>query len=209
MPPSSFRDAGSTAYRPPESYGCGHQAASAVSPRPPLPAAGWPAGPWPPLGRGERRIRPGGRRASRARSLAARSGTIFWLPTTQITAPAPYTYRRQLAPTSRRDEDLAVLGNGVHAADSIIRARTHTPHLRPLRATAPARGASGRGTSARAPPPHLTATGSGPPRVHCLRILPSSVPVSSTLPFQPIALHLRVPPWLHFSGVPNAGGTFS
>src|SRR5437868_11713634 len=66
------------------------------------------------------------------------------------------------------------------------------------RATAPARGASGLGTSARAPPPHLTATGSVPPRVHYLRLLPSLVPVSSALPFQPIALHLRVPPWLHF-----------
>src|SRR5438309_966633 len=66
------------------------------------------------------------------------------------------------------------------------------------RATAPARGASGRGTSARAPPPHLPATGSVPPRGHCLRLLPSSVPVSSALPFQPIALRLRVPPWLHF-----------
>ena len=41
--------------------------------------------------------------------------------------------RRQLAPAGRCDKDLAVLAHRVHAADSIIRAGAHAPHLRPLR----------------------------------------------------------------------------
>ena len=53
----------------------------------------------------------------------------------------------------------------------------------------------------RARPSYRPAIDLAPPRGHCLRPLPSLVPVSRALPFQPIALNLRIPPWLHLSCV--------